>query len=325
MRFPPINPYAHGMLAVGEGNEIHWETSGNPAGKPAVYLHGGPGGGLSGGYRRAFDPGKYLIVGLDQRGCGRSRPLVSADPDTLAHNTTHHLIADIEALRTHLGIDRWLVYGGSWGTTLALAYAQAHPERVTEIVLMATTLTNPEAVEWITETVGRLFPVEWDAFRAGAAAPPGRRLVDAYHDLLTDPDEQVRTRAIEDWMAWEQAHISLGTKYPPRERDPRQCEIFVRLVVHYWRHGAFLSPTGLRDGIPALHGIPAVLVQGELDVSGPAAVAWDLHKSWPGSRFVLVEDEGHGGPKMTEAVCAALAEFAAEDDRATDSRSGATA
>ncbi|MEV5651129.1 prolyl aminopeptidase [Nocardia sp. NPDC052254] len=310
MRFPPIEPHAHGLLPVGEGNEIYWETSGNPAGKPALHLHGGPGGGMSSGYRRDFDPEKYLIIGLDQRGCGRSRPLVSADPITLANNTTQHLIADIEALRTHLGLDRWLVFGASWGTTLALAYAQAHPGRVTEIALMATTLTNPEAVEWITETVGRLFPVEWDAFRSAAAAAPGRRLVDAYHDLLGDPDEQVRTHAIESWMAWERAHITMGTKYPPRQRDSRECEIFVRLVVHYWRHGAFLPPTALREGISTLHGIPAVLVQGKLDVSGPAAVAWELHKAWPGSRFILIEDEGHGGPRMTEALCAAIDEFA---------------
>ena len=306
--FPPVEPYAHGLLPVSDGNEIYWEASGNPRGKPALYLHGGPGGGLSPGYRSNFDPDRYLIVGLDQRGCGRSLPPARAG--NLAANTTPHLIADIEALRIHLGIDKWLVNGVSWGTTLALAYAQSHPGRVGELVLMATTLTTPDAVEWITETVGRLFPQEWDAFRTAADVRPGQRLVDAYYDLLTDPDESVRTRGAQAWMAWEHAHVSLGAPGFGVDRDPTWEQTFATLVVHYWKHAAFLAPTTLIDGMTALQGIPAVLIQGKLDVSGPAGVAWNVHKHWPASRFVLIDDEGHGGPKMSEAMVRAIAGFA---------------
>lgn len=296
------------MLPVSDDHEIYWEASGNPNGKPLLYLHGGPGGGLKDGYRRRFDPEKYLIIGLDQRGCGRSRPL--ATPDTLAANTTQHLIADIEALRDHLGVQRWLVCGGSWGTTLALAYAQTYPERVTEMVLVATTTGTPDEVEWITETVGCLFPKEWDAFRKASHAQPGEPLVDAYYKMLTDPDEQVRIQAAKDWMAWEDAHVSMGSTYSPKEYDPGWRQVFATLVTHYWANDCFLPPDAIFDGMPELHGIPGVLIQGKLDVSGPAAIAWELHKAWPGSRFILVDDEGHGGAKMTDAMMAAVAEFA---------------
>lgn len=261
-------------------------------------------------YRRRFDPRMYLIVGFEQRGCGRSLPPARGDTAALSVNTTAHLIADIEALRAHLGIRRWLVNGVSWGTTLALAYAQAHPRAVSELVHMATTLTTPDAVEWITETVGQLFPVEWEAFRAAADAQPGQRLIDAYYELLTASDERVRARAAEAWMAWEDAHVSLGAKPLPAERDPMWRQVFATLVVHYWKHTAFLPPSALLDGMRVLQGIPAVLIQGKLDVSGPAAVAWNLHKVWPGSRFVLVDDEGHGGPKMVQAMMDAIADFA---------------
>ncbi|TCO60822.1 proline iminopeptidase [Actinocrispum wychmicini] len=298
------------MLPVGDGHSIYWETSGNPSGKPALYLHGGPGGGLRPGYRSRFDPEKYLIIGFDQRGCGHSRPLATHDETTLATNTTQHLIADIEALRTHLGVPRWLVNGVSWGTTLALAYAQAHPSHVSAVVLAATSLSTPECVEWITETVGCLFPAEWEAFRSAAAPRPGQRLVDAYYDLLTSADPQVRIQAAAAWMAWEDAHVSMGSPYIRKEYDPEWRQVFATLVVHYWKNAGFLSPTALRDGMPTLHGIPGVLIQGKLDVSSPAGVAWDLHKAWPGSQFVLVDDEGHGGPKMIQAMTAAFTELA---------------
>jgi proline iminopeptidase len=309
--FAPIEPFAHGMLPVGDGNEIYWETSGNPDGKPALHLHGGPGGSMGAGYRRRFDPGRYLIVGFEQRGCGRSRPLVTDDLASLATNTTAHLIADIEHLREHLGVDRWLLAGVSWGTTLALAYAQAHPDRVGEIALMATTLTDGPAVEWITETVGRLFPREWDDFRAAADPAPGRRLVDAYYALLTDPDPAVRADAALAWDRWENAHVSLDPRRSPDplSADPVALGVFCTLVTHYWAHAAFLPERALADGIGRIAHIPAVLAQGRLDVSGPASVAWELHKRWPASRFVLVHDEGHGGPRMVDAMTDAITDF----------------
>lgn len=263
------------------------------------------------GYRRRFDPDRHLIVGFEQRGCGRSRPLATEDLSNLASNNTQNLINDIEALREHLGVDRWLLAGVSWGTTLALAYAQAHPNRVSEMVLLATTLTDASAVEWITETVGCLFPVEWDEFRAAAQPRPGQRLVDAYYDLVTDPDPVVRERAALAWDRWENAHISLGPhqQLGPHSIDPIHRQVFVTLVVHYWKHAGFLPEGALLERMTRLQGIPGVLIQGKLDVSGPAAMAWRLHKLWPSSRFVLVEDEGHGGPEMVEAMIAAVADF----------------
>ncbi|MGH3621024.1 MAG: prolyl aminopeptidase [Sciscionella sp.] len=308
--FPPVETFTSGMLTVTDGDSIYWECSGNPAGKPVLYLHGGPGGGMRAGYRRWFHPDRHLIVGFEQRGCGRSRPLVTEDLSTLASNTTQNLINDIEALREHLEVDRWLLAGVSWGTTLALAYAQTHPERVSEMVLLATTLTDASAVEWITETVGCLFPVEWDEFRAAAQPRQGQRLVDAYYELVTNPDPVVRERAAIAWDRWENAHISLDPHEPgPRSTDQTHRQVFFTLVTHYWKHAAFLQEGALLDGMTRLQDIPGVLIQGKLDVSGPASMAWRLHKLWPSSRFVLVNDEGHGGPKMVEALVDAVADF----------------
>lgn len=309
--FPPLEPFASGMLTVTNGNSIYWESSGNPAGKPVLHLHGGPGGGMRAGYRRWFDPDRHMIVGFEQRGCGRSRPLATDDLSTLPSNNTQNLINDIEALRGHLGVDRWLLAGVSWGTTLALAYAQTHPERVREMVLLAPTLTSASSVEWITETVGCLFPVEWEQFRASASPYPRQRLVDAYYERLTDPDPVVREHAATAWDQWENAHISMDPRLPPgpRSSDPTNRQVFATLVAHYWRHAGFLPDGALLEGMTRLQDIPCVLIQGKLDVSGPAATAWQLHKLWPGSRFVLVDDEGHGGPKMIEKVVEAVAEF----------------
>jgi proline iminopeptidase len=310
--FPPLEPFASGMLAVTDGNGIYWESSGNPAGKPVLHLHGGPGGGMRDGYRRRFDPNRHLIVGFEQRGCGRSRPLATEVLSGLASNTTQNLINDIEALREHLGVDRWLIAGVSWGTTLALAYAQAHPDRVSEMVLLATTLTDASAVEWITETVGCLFPVEWEKFRVAAHPRPEQRLVDAYYDLVTDPDPKVRERAALAWDHWENAHISLNPHQQPSplSTDPIRRQVFFTLVAHYWKHAAFLPEGALLEGMNRLRGIPGVLIQGKLDVSGPAATAWQLHKLWPASTFVLIDDEGHGGPKMVQTMVDAVAQFA---------------
>lgn len=295
---------------MGEGNQIYWECSGNPEGKPVLHVHGGPGGGMRASYRRRFNPCRHLIVGFEQRGCGRSRPLATEDLSLLAFNTTPHLINDIETLRDHLGVDRWLVIGLSWGTTLALAYAQEHPEQVSELVLFATTLTDISAVEWITETVGRLFPQEWDEFRAAAGAKPAQRLVDAYYGLLTDPDPLVREQAAAAWMRWEDAHISLDPHpHSHQATDPSNQLVFATLVTHYWKHAAFLPNGALLDRMPRLRNVPGVLIQGKLDVSGPAGVAWELHKQWPNSRFVLVDDEGHGGPKMVQEIVKAAEAF----------------
>src|SRR5262245_48093377 len=218
-RLPAIEPYDSGMLDVGDGHQVYWECCGNPAGKPALYLHGGPGSGCSPGQRRFFDPDAYRVVLFDQRGCGRSRPLASAPDADLRANTTHHLVADIEMLRQRLGIARWTVLGLSWGTTLGLAYAQAHPGRVEALALALVTTTSRREVQWITQDVGRLFPREWNRF---ATAVPDRLrgvpLVEAYATLLFDADPAVRAHAAREWCTWEDAHVSLTPGHRPNPR-----------------------------------------------------------------------------------------------------------
>jgi proline iminopeptidase len=313
VQFPPIEPYDSGMLDVGDGNQIYWECCGNPEGKPALYVHGGPGSGFSPGQRRFFDPQVYRAVLFDQRGCGRSRPLVSEPDADLSVNTTQHLIADIEALREHLGIERWTtILGLSWGTTLALAYAQAHRERVKSLVLGLVTTTSRREVEWITEDCGRIFPREWDRF---AGFVPDRlrhlRLVDAYAELLFDPDPEVREQAAIEWCTWEDAHMSLTPGDGPglADEDPEFRLRFARLVTHYWRHAAFLEEEQLIRDIAILDGIPGVLIHGVYDVSGPLVTAWRLHKGWSTSELMVLEDAGHGGESLLPAVVGALNRF----------------
>ena len=216
-------PYDRGMLAVGDGNEIYWELVGNPHGRSAVVLHGGPGSGAIPWWRRLFDPDAYSVVLFDQRGCGRSTPHASDALVGLAANTTGNLLADIERLRVYLGVDRWLVLGGSWGSTLALAYAEAHPDRVSEIVLFSVATTGRREVEWVTRDVGRLFPEQWERFRDGVpAADRDGSLVEAYSRLLNDPDPAVRERAARDWCSWEDVLVALrpGHAPNPRYEDP---------------------------------------------------------------------------------------------------------
>jgi proline iminopeptidase len=297
-QFPPIEPYDSGMLDVGDGHQIYWEACGNPNGKPALYLHGGPGSGFSSGQRRFFDPAIYRAILFDQRGAGNSRPLASEPDADLSTNTTHHLIADIEALRELHDIDRWTILGLSWGTTLAFAYAQTHPERVAAMVLGFVTTTSQREVEWITEGVGRIFPQEWDRF---AAAVPDRlkhlRLVDAYATLLFDPDPAVREDAAREWCTWEDAHISLTPGHQPslRYEDPEFRLRFARLVTHYWRNNAFFGEDQLSREVDKLNGIPGVLIHGRYDVSGPLETAWRLHQRWTTSELHILNDAGHGG------------------------------
>jgi proline iminopeptidase len=313
-RFPAIEPYDSGMLDVGDGHAIYWECCGNPHGKPALYLHGGPGSGASPGQRRFFDPVAYRAVLFDQRGAGRSRPLASEPASDLGTNTTPHLIADIEALRRHLGVERWVVLGLSWGTTLALAYAQAHPQRVEALVLALVTTTSRREVRWITEGVGRIFPREWERFAAAVPAslrhlPP----VDAYATLLADPDPAVREGAAREWCLWEDAHVSLAPGHAPNPRyeDPEFRLRFARLVTHYWRHAAFLGEEQLIRDAAALNGIPGVLIHGRFDVSSPLETAWRLAKAWATSELHVLDDAGHGtGESFPGVVVRALNRFA---------------
>ncbi|MEC3915893.1 prolyl aminopeptidase [Nocardia sp. CDC160] len=294
--YAPIEPYEQGMLDVGDGQRLYYEVSGNPDGKPAVFLHGGPGGGTSPYHRQFFDPEAYRIVLFDQRGCGKSTPHI-ADGASLEHNTTWHLVADIERLRTHLGVERWLVFGGSWGSTLALSYAQTHPDRVTELVLRGIFLLRRKEIDWYYNgSAGYVYPHEWEKFLAPVPeAERGQDLVEVYHRLLHSPDAALATDAAVAWSTWEGATSSL---LPQPDRvaetaDPRFALAFARIENHYFVNHGFLDEGQLLRDIDRIAHIPGVIVQGRYDVVCPATSAWDLHKAWPGSELHLVPDAGH--------------------------------
>jgi proline iminopeptidase len=309
--YPPSEPYDAGRLRVGDGHELHWEIVGSPEGIPAVYLHGGPGSGSGESARRWFDPSAFRAVLFDQRGCGRSRPLADDHLHDLTTNTTDHLVADIEQLREHLDIDRWVVVGVSWGATLALVYAQRHSDRVRGIVLGAVTSGTRREIEWITRDIGRVFPREWDEFVAGV--PEAERsgdLAGAYARLLASPDPVVRDEAARRWCAWEDTHVSLipGWTPDPRFDDPTFRSVFARLVTHYWSNGCFLVDGAILDGMGQITDVTGVMVHGRHDVSSPLVVAWRLHQRWPASRLVVV-DAGHGGGSLGAALADAIGEI----------------
>ncbi|GAB3988095.1 prolyl aminopeptidase [Actinoallomurus acanthiterrae] len=293
--YPAIDPYDSGLLEVGDGDRIHWEVCGNPAGKPAVFLHGGPGGGLLPWFRRFFDPAAYRIVLFDQRNCGASRPNAGDPRVSLEHNTTPHLISDMERLREHLSIGRWLVFGGSWGSTLALAYAQAHPDRVTELVLRGIYLVRPSDEAWAFTPTGaaKLFPAEWEAFRDAIPVAERDDLVAAYGRRVGDPDPAVHLPAARAWMAWE---LSANTLLPvePPALDDAAVLAAARILHHYIGNGGFLPEGGLLAGIDRIRHIPAVIVNGRYDIKTPPDQAWELHRAWPEAEFHVVEDAGHG-------------------------------
>lgn len=296
---------------MADGSQLYWEASGNADGAPLVWLHGGPGTGLhGGGYRRTANPNDWLILGLDQRGCGRSRPLATEPVFDRSALTTRTLIADLEELREHLGIERWLVTGGSWGSTLALAYAQEHPERTIGLMLAAVTTTSRAEVEWTTESVGRVFPREWEAYAAASGRRPGQRVVDAYLERITDPDPGVRRAAAAAWCAWEDVHVSLDPRHEPyfTTLSADQQELLAIQITHLWANHGFLGDHGILERIETIAHLPAVLIHGRLDVSGPLVTAWELHRRWPSSSLVVV-DEGHGGATTSEARAQALIEL----------------
>jgi len=309
-----MEPNESGMLDVGDVQLVYWETSGNPSGKPAIALHGGPGVGSSSGRRRSFDPARYRLVQFDQRGCGRSTPSV-ADPSVgLEHNTTHHLIADIERLREHLGIERWLVWGASWGTTLALAYAQRFPERVSELVLVSTTLSRRSDVRWLYHEAGRFFPEQWERFRSGVPEAERHDLVAAYDRLLNaNPDPVVRAEAAAKWCAWEDAVLSLeeGWKPSPRFEYPVFRMTFARLCAHYFSHAAWLGDDELLRNMGRLAGIPGVLIHGRFDIQGPLDMPYLVAKAWPDAELQVVGEGHSSGDQMMARIAAALDRFAA--------------
>jgi proline iminopeptidase len=317
-RHPIIEPYDSGLLDVGDGNHVYWEQCGNPDGRPVLSVHGGPGSGCSIGSRRALDPEKYRSILFDQRNCGRSTPHASDPSVDLSSNTTANLVADMERLREHLGVDRWMLAGGSWGSTLILAYAQRHPERVTAAVIVDVTTTRRSEIAWLYQGVGRFFPQEWERFRDFVPAEErGEDVFDllaAYGRLVRDPDPAVREQAANAWLDWEDTVISLepnGKRNAYSDRPDEAKLAFVRICAHYFSNGAFLEDGELLRNAGKLAGIPAVLVHGRFDLGGPLVTAWELARAWPSAELVVVEDSGHtGSPSMSNALHAAYDRFA---------------
>jgi proline iminopeptidase len=314
---PEIEPYEHGMLEVDDGNFVYWETCGNPRGKPAVILHGGPGSGCVPWHRRLFDPRTYRVVLFDQRNCGRSTPHAGAPDTDLVNNTTSNLIADVELLRQHLDVDRWLVFGGSWGSTLALAYAEKYPDRVTEMILFGVTTGRRREFDWLFRGgVAVFFPEQWERLCTALSVEDRHGdIVEAYHRLLHDPDPAVRQRASLEWCMWESATPA----WPPtrglarRFTDPAFAMAFARLVTHYVRHDAWLEDGSLLRDADSLANIPGILVNGRFDFQAPIGNAWALKRVWPRVELVVVEDAGHSPDNVgiTRELIRASDQFAA--------------
>lgn len=289
--YPPIEPYASGMLDAGDGHSVYWEMCGNPDGKPAVFLHGGPGGGANADHRRLFDPARYRVLLLDQRGCGRSKPHAG-----LEANTTWHLVADVERLREFMEVERWLVFGGSWGSTLALAYAETHPERVSELVLRGIFTLRRFELEWYYQAgASLLFPDKWECFLA--PIPEGERgdLIAAYRKRLTDPERDVRVAAAVAWSRWESETITLlpDPAIAAEMTEDDFALAFARIENHYFVHAGWLDEGQLIDNAGRLKGMPGLIVHGRYDMACPVRNAWDLHRAWPKADFHLVEGAGH--------------------------------
>jgi proline iminopeptidase len=299
-------PHESGFLDVGDGHRVWWQATGNPDGTPVVMLHGGPGGAIArstGHPTRTFDPERWRFIRFHQRSCGLSTPHPGDGLVDLSTNTTAHLIADIEMLREQVGVDRWVVFGGSWGTTLGLAYAEEHPDRVSAMLLAAVVTTSAAEVEWVTRSMRRVFPAEWERFADGLDG----NLAAAYARLLADSDPAVRNAAAIRWCEWEDTHVATAPDYTHDKSydDPRFRLAFATLVTHYWANAAFLPDGALLANVERIAHIPAVLVHGRLDISGPPDVAWALAQRWPAAELVLVNNAGHGGDPITEALAAA--------------------
>jgi proline iminopeptidase len=316
--YPEIEPFEQGFLEVGDGNSIYWETCGNPHGKPAVVLHGGPGSGCTPRHRRLFDPSSYRLVLFDQRNCGRSTPHASELNADVQSNTTAHLISDIEQLRQHLNVDRWLVFGGSWGSTLALAYAVSHAVRVTDMILFGVTTGRYKEVDWLFRGgVSIFFPEQWDRLRM--ALPIAERdgdILGAYYRRLNDPDLVVRQQAAAAWCLWESATLEWppSTGLAERFTNPKYALAFARIVTHYMYHNLFLEDGMLLREAFKLAGIPGILVNGRFDFQAPIGDAWELKRVWPRAELVIVDNAGHAGSSdLTQ-------EFIKATDRFTVSR-----
>jgi len=308
--YPELEPFHAGHLRVSELHEVYFEESGNPEGKPVVFLHGGPGGATSPKHRRYFDPRAYRIVLFDQRGCGQSLPY-----GELRENTTWDLVGDIERLREHLGVEAWLVFGGSWGSTLALAYAQTHPGRVTGLILRGIFLASAWELGWFYRGgAAALFPDVWETFLGAIPEAERGDILQAYLTRLTSADPEVQKPAVKAWCTWEGALTNLYTsgESVASMGEDELALAFSRLEAHYFAHGAWLREGQLLAGVDVLRHLPAVIVQGRYDVVCPMRSAWELHRAWPEADFLIVPDAGHGAsePGISKALVAATDRFA---------------
>ena len=308
--YPPIEPYDSGHLDVGDGHSVYWELVGNPDGIPAVFLHGGPGAGCSADHRRLFDPERYRVLLFDQRGCGRSKPHAG-----LEANTTWHLVADMERFREMLGVDRWLVFGGSWGSCLALAYAQTHPQRVSQLVLRGIFTLRRDELQWFyQEGASWVFPEIWEGYLAPIPAQERGDLMAAYRKRLTDPDRAVQVAAARAWSLWEGRTLTLlpDEKIEAQHGDEEFALAFARIENHYFVNEGFFEEGQLIRDAHKLKDMSGVIVQGRYDMCTPMRTAWDLHKAWPEARFTVVPAAGHAfsEPGILHELITATDEFA---------------
>ena len=308
--YPAIEPYRTGYLDTGDGHQVYWELCGNPAGKAAVFLHGGPGAGCSPDHRRLFDPERYNILLFDQRGCGRSKPHASLD-----NNTTWHLVADIERLREMVGAERWQVFGGSWGSTLALAYAEKHPERVSELIVRGIFTLRREELHWFyQEGASWLFPDKWEDFLAPIPIEERGDLMAAYHRRLTGDDRAAQLEAAKAWSKWEGGTITLlpTSDFTKIYTSDEFALAMGRIENHYFVHAGWMDEGQLIRDVGRLRGIPGVIVQGRYDACTPPKSAWDLHRAWPEAEFHIIPDAGHAfnEPGILDRLIRATDQFA---------------
>lgn len=299
--YPDIGPFASGMLAVDDRHQIYWEQSGNPRGIPVVFLHGGPGAGAAAAHRRFFDPKAYRIVIFDQRGCGRSTPHAC-----LIDNTTQHLIEDMERLRVHLGIDRWLLFGGSWGSTLALAYGIRHPRACLGFILRGIFLGTRREIAWFLYGMATVFPEAWRAFCEAVPAAERDDLLRAYYRRLTDPDPEVHLPVAFAWSRYETVCSNLIPRLDEQQNgvQDRAALALARIEAHYFINDTFLADDELMAGIHAVRSLPAVIVQGRYDMVCPIVTADRLARAWPHAKYTIVPDAGHSA--MEPGIRAAL-------------------